>query len=332
MINRQEYLCQNPQRLDTFLAEAIGQTRSQIAQLIKKSAVEVDGKSVTRPGVKLKGGEKIVVTFPEVKETDNGIKDFESEVAWADDVGIIYEDEDVLVINKPSGVTVHPAPSVKEPTLVDWLKHKGIRLSTISGEERHGIVHRLDKGTSGAMVIAKTNEAHEFLSEQLQDKSMGRYYIAVIEPPLKEEMTFVESNIGRSSHNRLKMACGLEHGKYAKTLFRHLALSQDEKLELIACKLFTGRTHQIRVHLESFNRHIVGDHIYALQPRQESSERILLHAYILYFIHPVSKNRMIFMADFDTYMKKYIENKFDMENINEIIDSDNIVHSFNTLS
>jgi 23S rRNA pseudouridine1911/1915/1917 synthase len=193
-------------------------------------------------------------------------------------------------------------------------------------------VHRLDKGTSGAMVIAKNNEAHELLSAQLQDKSMGRYYVAVIEPPLKEEMTFVESNIGRSSHNRLKMACGLEHGKYAKTLFSHLALSNDEKLELIACKLFTGRTHQIRVHLESFNRHIVGDHIYALQPKQESAERILLHAYILYFIHPVTKSKMLFKADFDTYMKNFLENKFDMEKIDEIIDSDNIVRSFTTAS
>jgi len=332
MINRQEYLCKNTQRLDTFLAEAIGQTRSQVAQLIKKSAVEVDGKSVTRPGVKLKGGEKVTVTFPKLQESENEIKDFETEVPWANDVEIIYEDEDVLVINKPSGVTVHPAPSVKEPTLVDWLKHKGIRLSTISGEERHGIVHRLDKGTSGAMVIAKNNEAHEYLSAQLQDKSMGRYYLAVIEPPLKEEMTEIESNIGRSSHNRLKMACGLEHGKYAKTVFAHLALSEDEKLELIACKLFTGRTHQIRVHLESFNRHIVGDHIYAVQPRQESSERILLHAYILYFIHPVTESLMTFRAGFDSYMETFLEKKFDMEKTDEIINSDNIVRSFNTLS
>jgi 23S rRNA pseudouridine1911/1915/1917 synthase len=332
MINRQEYLCENPQRLDTFLAEAIGQTRSQIAQLIKKSAVAVDGKSVIRPGVKLKGGEKVTVTFPELQESENEIKDFEAEVPWANDVEILYEDDAVLVINKPSGVTVHPAPSVKEPTLVDWLKHKGIRLSTISGEERHGIVHRLDKGTSGAMVIAKNNEAHECLSAQLQDKSMGRYYLAVIEPPLKEEMTEVESNIGRSPHNRLKMACGLEHGKYAKTVFSHLALSNDEKLELIACKLFTGRTHQIRVHLESFNRHIVGDHIYAVQPRQESSERILLHAYILYFIHPETETLMTFSAGFDTYMQEYLQNKFDMERVNEIINSDNIVRSFNTIS
>jgi 23S rRNA pseudouridine1911/1915/1917 synthase len=331
MINKQEYLCENAQRLDTFLAEAIGQTRSQVAQLIKKATVSVDAKSVNRPGIKLKGGEKVVVVFPELQdESESKYIDFEKEVSWAKDVAILYEDDAVLVINKPSGVTVHPAPSVKEPTLVDWLKYKGIRLSTISAEERHGIVHRLDKGTSGAMVIAKTNESHEFLSKQLQDKSMGRYYIAVIEPPLKEEMYAVESNIGRSAHNRLKMASGLEHGKYAKTLFAHLALSNDERLQLIACKLFTGRTHQIRVHLESFNRHIVGDHIYSIKPKQENSERILLHAYTLYFIHPTTESRMFFHAELDAYTKAFLEKKFDMERVNEIIDSEYIMRSFPT--
>ena len=225
-------------------------------------------------------------------------------------------------------MTVHPAPSVKEATLVDWLKHKGIRLSTISGEERHGIVHRLDKGTSGTMVVAKNNEAHEFLSQQLQDKSMGRYYLAVINPPLKEDITTIESNIGRSAHNRLKMACGLEHGKYAKTMFRSLLLSDDEKNQLVACKLFTGRTHQIRVHLESMNRHIIGDHIYAISPKVEKSERVLLHAYIIYFIHPTSKEKLFFIAPFDDVMKEYIDKKFNTEQINEAMDPSNIVHSF----
>jgi 23S rRNA pseudouridine1911/1915/1917 synthase len=227
-------------------------------------------------------------------------------------------------------VTVHPAPSVKEATLVDWLKHKGIRLSTISGEERHGIVHRLDKGTSGTMVVAKNNDAHEFLSSQLQDKSMGRYYIAVVTPPLKDDVTIIESNIGRSSHNRLKMACGLEHGKYAKTMFKNLALSVDEKTQLIACKLFTGRTHQIRVHLESMNRHIIGDHIYAQSPKIEKSERILLHAHMIYFIHPTTKENMFFKAEFDDIMKNTIEKKFNLEILNEVLDTEYIMHSFTT--
>jgi 23S rRNA pseudouridine1911/1915/1917 synthase len=180
------------------------------------------------------------------------------------------------------------------------------------------------------MVVAKNNEAHEFLSKQLQDKSMGRYYIAVVTPPLKEDVTIIESNIGRSSHNRLKMACGLEHGKYAKTMFKHLALSSDEKTQLIACKLFTGRTHQIRVHLESMNRHILGDHIYGLSPKTEKAERILLHAYLIYFIHPTTKEKLFFKADFDKIMNDTIVNKFDTEILNEVIDTEYIMHSFTT--
>jgi len=319
MNNSQSYVCSDPERLDTFLTSCIGQSRSQIANLIKKEHVEVDGKIVSRSGVKLKENQVVRVTFPEAEEKEAMEIDF--------NVEILYEDDDVLVINKPSGLTVHPAPSVKEATLVDWLKHKGIRLSTISGEERHGIVHRLDKGTSGAMVIAKNNASHEFLSEQLQDKSMGRYYLAVITPPLKDDITEIELPIARSAHNRLKMAC-LEHGKYAKTLFKNLALSNDEKNQLVACKLSTGRTHQIRVHLESMNRHIIGDHIYAQSPKQEKSERILLHAYIIYFTHPSSKERVQFSVLPDAQMMDYINRKFNTEQINEIMDTSYIVHSF----
>ena len=321
MSNTKTYICDNSQRLDVFLTSLIGQTRSQIASLIKHNCVYIDDKLVTRPGVKLKVEQKVKVEFPEVKITPALDIDF--------DVEVLYEDEDVLVINKPSGVTVHPAPSVKEATLVDWLKHKGIRLSTISGEERHGIVHRLDKGTSGVMVVAKNNEAHEFLSLQLQDKTMGRYYLAVLNPPLKDEVTTIEKDIGRSSHNRLKMSCNTgAKAKYAKTMFSALALSDDEKQQFVACKLFTGRTHQIRVHLETINRHIIGDHIYALSPKQEKSERILLHAYIIYFIHPTSKEKVSFVASLDDTMRKYIDKKFDMEKIDEVMEINNIKHSF----
>jgi len=319
----QNYTSDTTQRLDVFLSSKLEQTRSQIAQLIKQKCVYIEDKLTTRPGVKLKLEQKVRVELPYPKKEKALDVDF--------DVEILYEDDDVLVINKPSGVTVHPAPSVKDATLVDWLKHKGIRLSTISGEERHGIVHRLDKGTSGTMVVAKNNEAHEFLSEQLQDKSMGRYYIAVLNPPLKDDITIIEKNIGRSQHNRLKMAC-VETGKYAKTMFKSLLPSIDEKNQLVACKLFTGRTHQIRVHLESMNRHIIGDHIYAISPKSEKSERILLHAYMIYFIHPTTKEKLFFSASFDSEMKNYIDTKFNMEQVNEVLDTDNILRSFTTTS
>ncbi len=319
MNETQSYICEAPERLDTFLTSQIGQSRSQIAQLIKKESVLVDGKVVSRSGVKLKENQVVLVEFPPAELKAALDVDF--------DVEILYEDDDILVINKPTDLTVHPAPSVKEATLVDWLKHKGIRLSTLSGEERHGIVHRLDKGTSGAMVIAKNNASHEFLSNQLQDKSMGRYYLAVVNPPLKEDLSEVIAPIARSTHNRLKMAI-LEHGKYAKSAFKVLMLSNDEKNQLLACKLYTGRTHQIRVHLESLNRHIIGDHIYAQSPKQEKSERILLHAYIIYFIHPKSKERVSFVASLDNDMKEYIDKKFNTEKIDEIIDVSNIMHGF----
>jgi 23S rRNA pseudouridine1911/1915/1917 synthase len=312
------------ERLDVFLACEIGQTRSQISQLIKQNCVYIDEKLVARPGVKLKLEQNVKVEFPEAKAKDALKVDF--------DVEILYEDDDVLVINKPSGVTVHPAPSVKEATLVDWLKHKNIRLSTISGEERHGIVHRLDKGTSGTMVIAKNNEAHEFLSLQLQNKSMGRYYIAVINPPLKDDITTIEKYITRCSHNRLKMACTNAKGKYAKTMFKQLALSKDEKNQLIACKLFTGRTHQIRVHLENISRHIIGDHIYAINTKSEKSERILLHALEIYFVHPRTKEEVSFVASIDMVMQDYLDKKFDKEIINEVMDNSNILRSFTTNS
>ena len=319
MSDIKSYECLDAQRLDVFLASKIEQTRSQVAQLIKKNCVYVDEKVVARAGVKLKVGQTLRVEFPKAKVAKALEIDF--------DVEILYEDDDVLVINKPTNLTVHPAPSVKEATLVEWLKHKDIRLSTISGEERHGIVHRLDKGTSGVMVVAKNNEAHQFLSEQLQDKSMGRYYIAVVVPPLKEDVTIVEKPIKRSSKNRLKMGCE-NGGKDAKTAFGFLALSDDETTQLIACKLFTGRTHQIRVHLETMSRHIIGDHLYGDTKKDDKSERILLHAYEIHFIHPVTKEMHTYVAPMDDYMKDYIESKFNTGVINEVIDPNYITKRF----
>lgn len=319
MKNIKSYVSKEVERLDVFLASEIEQTRSQVAQLIKKKCVYVDDKIVSRAGVKLKPEQVVRIEFPEAKVAKALEIDF--------DVEILYEDEDVLVINKPTNLTVHPAPSVKEATLVEWLKHKNIRLSTISGEERHGIVHRLDKGTSGVMVVAKNNEAHQFLSEQLQDKSMGRYYIAVVVPPLKEEITIVEKAIKRSPNNRLKMGCA-NGGKDAKTAFGFLALSDDETTQLIACKLFTGRTHQIRVHLETMSRHIIGDHLYGDIKKDDKSERILLHAYEIHFIHPRTKEMHTYVAPMDEYMKNYIDSKFNTEVIHEVINPDYITKRF----
>jgi len=307
------------QRLDLFLAERLNQTRSQSANLIKKGAVSVDGKITLKPGLKLKASQEIEIEFPQ-KECSVPMEiDF--------DVEIVYEDDSLMVINKPSGLTVHPAPSVKDATLVDWLKHKGIRLSTISGEERHGIVHRLDKGTSGVMVVAKTNEAHAALAKQLEDKSMGRYYLAVIAPPLKEEISIIDKPISRNPSNRIKMGI-VQGGKEAKTAFLSLGLSKTQKEQLIACKLFTGRTHQIRVHLESVSRQIVGDGVYGANIAKVTAERILLHAYTIYFKHPITQKRVFFSAKFDKVFEGFLEKKFEMEKLNEKIIPEYIHNSF----
>lgn len=315
-----EYVCNKAQRLDIFLADMLKESRSQVSQLIDKNCVYVDDNVVGKSGFKLKDNQIVRVVFPKQEQKESQEIDFTVE--------IIYEDDDLLVINKPSSLTVHPAPSVKEHTLVDWLKYKGIKLSTLSGDERHGIVHRLDKGTSGAMVIAKNNAAHQFLSTQLKDKSMGRYYICVINPPLKNDIITVEKKIARSTHNRLKMSCDDKEGRDSKSIFSALALSKDEKNQLIACKLFTGRTHQIRVHLESLNRHILGDNIYAASLKSPKSERILLHAYMIYFVHPRTKETLFFVAELDSYMKNFLLDKFDRERLNEILETDYIKHSF----
>jgi len=321
MKEKKEFIVEEPSRLDSFLAKKIGETRNQVAQLIKNSAVSVDSKVVTKVGLKLKLDQNVVIEFPKQKESEA------LEVTF--DVEVLFEDENLLVINKPSGVTVHPAPSVKEATLVDWLKLKGIRLSTISGEERHGIVHRLDKGTSGVMVVAKTNEAHEKLSAQLQDKTMGRYYLAIITPPLKEYFMEVDAPIARHCNNRLKMSIA-DHGKEAKTHFQTLTVSKDEKSSFIACKLFTGRTHQIRVHLESMSRHILGDHIYGNSTLTSKVERILLHATELYFIHPVSQEKMSFKANLPEEMNNYLEKYYDMEIVHEQLQKNSLEYHFDS--
>ncbi|HHD81427.1 MAG TPA: RluA family pseudouridine synthase, partial [Campylobacterales bacterium] len=239
-MNQKSFIVETIGRLDKVLTDKINQSRNQVEQLIKEGLVSINGKVVTKTGYKLSIGDRVEYSFKEPIPKDKVVVDF--------DVDIIYEDDVMMVVNKPSGLVVHPAPSVKEATLVDWLIQKGISLSTISGEERHCIVHRIDKETTGALVIAKTNEAHQKLSLQLQDKSMGRYYLALVDYPLKDS-GIVEKPIGRNRKNRLKMDI-VSEGKYAKSAFYKIAKS-DANVELVAVKLFTGRTHQIRVHLNS---------------------------------------------------------------------------------
>jgi 23S rRNA pseudouridine1911/1915/1917 synthase len=295
-------------RLDKILAQKLDVSRNQVEKLVKDGLVSVNGKSVTKTSFKVSENDEITYEFKEAQKREPVEIDF--------DVEILYEDDYLLVVNKPSGLVVHPAPSVKEATLVDWLVKKGVSLSTISGEERHGIVHRIDKETTGALVIAKDNRTHEMLSLQLQDKSMGRYYLALIDHPLKEDVV-VDKPIGRNPKNRLKMDV-IPHGKSARTAFKKLLTSAYD-VELIAAKLFTGRTHQIRVHLKSLGRHILGDDLYGFKSKRDKIARVNLHAYLLYLTHPVSGEKMEFTAPLFDDMKTYMAKYFDQGEIDEKI-------------
>jgi 23S rRNA pseudouridine1911/1915/1917 synthase len=315
-----EFTCKESKRLDAAMSEALELPRNQVEKLIKNVGVYVDGKLTNKSSLKLVEGNIVRYEFVEAEQNPS-----QYEVTF--DVPILYEDDDLLVINKPPFLTVHGAPSVKEATLVDWLHFKGINLSTISGEERHGIVHRIDKETSGALVIAKNNEAHLSLSSQLEDKSMGRYYLAMIDVPLKDNIV-VELPIGRSPNNRLKMDVAKRDGRIAKSAFSKLLISRDGKKELIAAKLFTGRTHQIRVHLSALSRHILGDSLYGFKSQNGTIPRVMLHAYILYLKHPRTGQLLQIHAplwdDFDTYLTHH----FSKEEVHEKITLDSIIDGF----
>jgi len=307
-VKSEEFVASESGRIDKILAQELDVSRNQVEKLVKDGLVSVNDKVTAKTSFKVLEGDKISYTFKEAEKREAVEIDF--------DVEILYEDEYLLVVNKPSGLVVHPAPSVKEPTLVDWLIHKGISLSTISGEERHGIVHRIDKETTGALVVAKDNKTHEKLSEQLQDKSMGRYYLALIDCPLKDDIV-IDKPIGRNPKNRLKMDV-VQDGRNAKTAFVKL-LTSPYDVELIAAKLFTGRTHQIRVHLNTLGRHILGDDLYGFKTKRDKIARVNLHAYLLYLIHPITGEKMEFVAPLFDDMKTYMSKYFDQGEIDEKI-------------
>ena len=491
-------IAQCSERLDVFLSSQLGISRNQISNLIKSEAVRVDGAVQTKPGYKLSAGELVHIDYPAPAPQQM------SEERLNFDVEILYEDDDLLVVNKPAGLTVHPAASVKEPTLVDWLKSRGYLLSTLGGELRAGIVHRLDKLTSGALLVAKNNAAHTALSAQLSDKSMGRIYLALIDLPLKEPCV-IERPIARNPANRLKMGI-VPGGRSAKSAFYEIlsgaeltelqnsAEKSDEILgaddgaaagksasadkisamyaggdkilnanrdadmskilatdvsvrgneilnadpaagtdeisttgasasknagmdeilndyagadnadeisnncmrsadkisiqsadkipssrtdnadkiltakmsadqtqtarlaenkflnfknpaqnyklpplslksfNLVAAKLFTGRTHQIRVHLSSINRHILGDHLYGFKSENAKISRILLHAYLLYFIHPRSGKEVKICAGLPSEFLNFTTNQKVKDEIYEKILPTNVERYFSDIS
>lgn len=281
-------------RLDVFLLEKHPEfSRSHIKNLIEKGLVKVNGK-VVKAGYALKNGENIEIEVqkPEAISTDAEDVDFE----------IVYQDEDLAVINKPQGLVVHPCSSTKSGTLVNGLLYKIKDLSGINGQLRPGIVHRLDKDTSGLLVVAKNDFAHVRLAEQIKNKTCHRNYLAVLDGNLKENEGRIETFIKRDPKDRMKMSVQ-GSGRVAITDFK--VLKRFEKCCLVEFALQTGRTHQIRVHSKYLNHPIVGDKLYGKEVKGLAGQ--LLHAYKISFVHPRSGELMTFEADLPDYFKDYLK-------------------------
>ena len=278
-------------RLDKYLSEALSKTRSFVQKIIEEGNVWVNQSQVLKPAYKVKSGDIIKVVIPEPKQL--------SLVAQDIDIEVVYEDEHLAVINKPRGMVVHPGAGNFENTLVNALLHKfSGRLSSINGVIRPGIVHRLDKDTSGLLIVAKTDEAHIKLSEALKSHQIKRIYYAICEGVLKEDSGVVDAPIGRHPVNRLKMAI-VPNGKEAVTYFE--VLERFDKYTFVKLRLKTGRTHQIRVHMSYIGYPLLGDGIYGRAKNEFGVEGQVLHAGEIEFVHPITSKVLHFSADLPEY-------------------------------
>ena len=274
-------------RCDVYIAEnAQDLSRSFLKKLFDKEEVFVNGKAV-RASFKLKEGDEITFTLPEAEKLNVAPQAIE--------LDIVYEDSDLLVINKARGMVVHPAAGNEDGTLVNALMHHcGDNLSGINGVMRPGIVHRIDKDTTGLLVVAKNDRAHQSLTDQLSDRSLSRTYYAIVHGNIKEDNLTVDAPIARDPLDRKKMAIAKKDGRQAVT---HITvLERFGKYTYILCKLQTGRTHQIRVHTKSILHPILGDKTYGLKKEEFSLSGQLLHAGEIGFIHPVSGEKVSFSA------------------------------------
>ena len=296
-MSEENFLIENEgvgERLDIFLQHKFPSfSRSHIKNMIEKNCVFVNGKQV-KSGYKLRENDKISVTIkaPEKISTEEEDVPFD----------IVYEDADVVVVNKPQGLVVHPCTSTKSGTLVNGLLHRVKNLSGINGVLRPGIVHRLDKDTSGLLVVAKNDKAHIALQEQIKNKTCKRIYLAVLTGNLKEDSGEIVTKIARDKKDRKKMAVA-DVGREAITNYRVLERFKDACL--VEFLLKTGRTHQIRVHAKYLNHPIVGDKVYGKEVKGLNGQ--LLHAYKLSFIHPTTGKEVSFTAPLPDYFENYLQ-------------------------
>lgn len=282
-------------RLDLFLSERMeDKSRSYIQGLIEKSQVKVNG-ILKKSNYKLKIKDKVLITIPDPVGLDIEPEDIP--------LDIVYEDSDVIVVNKPQGMVVHPASGVYTGTLVNALLNHCSDLSGINGVTRPGIVHRIDKDTSGILVVAKNDKSHNKLAEQLKDHSMTRAYTALVEGILKEDEGTIDKPLGRHPVERIKISV-IKDGKRAVTHYR--VLERFKNNTLVECVLETGRTHQIRVHMAYIGHPLVGDPVYGYKKQRFNLNGQMLHAKKLGFIHPDTNEYIEFTSDLPDYFKKVL--------------------------
>ena len=286
------------ERIDKILSINLeDESRSFIQKLIEDGSVKVNGKVVLKKNLKLKKDDEIEITIPESKELSIEAENIP--------LCILYEDDDLIVVNKKKGMVVHPAIGNYSGTLVNALLYlEKDKLSSINGVIRPGIVHRIDKDTSGILVVAKNNYSHNMLSGQLKDHSMKRVYTALVHNGFSEDSGTIDKPIGRDINNRLKYTVTNRNAKDAVTHYR--VIERLGRYTLIECVLETGRTHQIRVHMKSINHPIVGDMVYGIKD-DLNIEGQLLHAGVLGFIHPRTKEYMEFKTDIPLEFQKVLE-------------------------
>ncbi len=284
-------------RLDRVLAlKDTSHSREYFSFLIKNKHCLVNNE-VKSPSYKVKEGDLITYEYEE-KESNLNLKPYEFKL------DIIYQDDDLLVINKPKGLVVHPGSGHENDTLVNALIYNKIELSTVNGLHRVGIVHRIDKDTSGLLLICKNDYVHNEIAKQLKTHSMHREYIALVDGVILEDNGKIIGKIGRDKDNRLKMAIDPKNGKEAITHFK--VLKRYQKYTLIDCTLETGRTHQIRVHMSYIHHPIVGDTLYK-GSNQLYDNGQLLHAYRLTFFHPILKKEMSFTCPLPSYFNEVLD-------------------------
>ena len=282
-----EFVVEKSERIDKYLIDKLDMSRSKIQKLSDNGNILVNG-SIVKSSYTLK-----------IDDVVNVDDDYEWEVDIVPEnipLDIVYEDEYLLVVNKPSGMVVHPAPGNYSKTLVNALMHHcNENLSSVNGSIRPGIVHRIDADTSGLLLVAKNDEVHNHLAKQIESKSVKREYIALVHGVINEDSATIDAPIGRDKDNRKKMAVTIENSKEAIT---HLyVLERLKNATLIKCVVETGRTHQIRVHVNYINHPIVNDPVYGRRKQENESFGQMLHAKSIGFVHPVTKEYLEFTSD-----------------------------------